>query len=46
MKMISLYVVEALLLVTLSSFQSQNIYFESETSFLHWKLKLRNLWGQ
>ena len=28
------------------SFQSRNIYFNSETSSLHWKSKLRNAWGQ
>ena len=29
-----------------SSFQSQNAYSGSETSALHWKSKLRNVWGQ
>ena len=29
-----------------SSFQSRNVYFNSETSSLHWKSKLRNAWGQ
>ena len=29
-----------------SSFQSQNVYFDSEASSLHWKSKLRNAWGQ
>ena len=29
-----------------SSSQWQNIYFNSETSFLHQKSKLRNVWGQ
>jgi len=29
-----------------SSFQSRNVYFNSETSSLHWKFKLRNAWGQ
>ncbi len=29
-----------------SSFQSQNIYFNSDTSSLNWKSKLRNVWGQ
>ena len=28
------------------SSQSQNVYFNSETSSLHWKCKLRNVWGQ
>ncbi len=28
------------------SFQSQNVYFNSEMSSLHWKSKLRNVWGQ
>jgi len=28
------------------SFQSQNVYFNSETSILQWKPKLRNAWGQ
>jgi len=30
---------------TVSSFQSQNIYLNSEASFLHWKSKLKNVWG-
>ena len=30
----------------LSSFQSRNVYFNSETSSLHWKSDLRNVWGQ
>ncbi len=29
-----------------SSLQSRNFYFNSETSSLHWKSKLRNAWGQ
>ena len=29
-----------------SSFQSHNVYINSETSFLHEKSKLRNAWGQ
>jgi len=29
-----------------SSFQSRNVYFNLETSSLHWKSKLRNVWGQ
>ncbi len=29
-----------------SSFQSQNIYCSTETSSLHWKSKLNNVWGQ
>ncbi len=29
-----------------SSFQSQNVYFYSETSSVHWKSKQRNVWGQ
>ena len=28
------------------SFQSQNVYCNSETSSLHWKSKLRDAWGQ
>ena len=29
-----------------SSFQSRNVCFNSETTSLHWKSKLRNAWGQ
>jgi len=29
-----------------SSFESRNVYFNSETSMLQWKSKLRNAWGQ
>ena len=29
-----------------SYFQPRNVYFNSETSSLHWKSKLRNVWGQ
>ncbi len=29
-----------------TSFQSQNVYFNAETSSLPWKSKLRNVWGQ
>ena len=29
-----------------SSFQSRNVYFNLETSSLHWKSKLKNVWGQ
>ena len=29
-----------------SSSQSQNVYFDSKTSSLHWKSKLKNVWGQ
>ncbi len=36
----------ALLLHLCCSFQSQNAYFNSETSSLRWKSKLRNVWGQ
>ncbi len=28
------------------SLQSRNVYFDSETSSLHWKSRLRNAWGQ
>ncbi len=28
------------------SFQSRNVCFNSDTSSLHWKSKLRNAWGQ
>jgi len=28
------------------SFQSRNVYFNSQPSSLHWKSKLRNVWGQ
>ncbi len=34
------------LLCLMMPFQSQNVYFSLETSFLHWKPKLRNVWGQ
>ena len=27
-------------------FSTQNVYFGSESSSLHWKSKLRNVWGQ
>ena len=33
-------------LLSISSFQSRNVYFDSETSSLHWKSELRNVWGQ
>ncbi len=29
-----------------SSFQSRNVFVDSETSSLHWKSELRNVWGQ
>ena len=29
-----------------SSFQSQNVYFDSKTSSLHWKFKIRHAWIQ
>ena len=31
---------------TMSSFQFQIAYFNSEMSTLHWKSELRNVWGQ
>jgi hypothetical protein len=31
---------------TYGSNQSRDVYFNSETSFLHWKSNLRNVWGQ
>ncbi len=36
----------ALLVHLCCSFQSQNVYFNSETSSLCWKSKLRDVWGQ
>ena len=30
----------------LQTLQSRIVYFDSERSFLHWKSKLRNAWGQ
>ena len=30
----------------MTSFQSRNVYLSSETSCLHWKSELRNVWGQ
>ncbi len=32
--------------VQVRSFNPENVYFNSETSSLHWKSKLRNVWGQ
>lgn len=34
------------LAMTSSFFTSQTVYLTSEASFLHWKSKLRNAWGQ
>jgi len=34
------------LLCLASSFPSQNFYFDTETSSLYWKFKLRHVWGQ
>lgn len=31
---------------TVSAFQSLHVYLNSETSSPHWKVKLRNVWGQ
>ncbi len=36
----------AVRVVICCSFQSQNVYCNSETPSLHWKSELRNAWGQ
>ena len=37
---------KAILAAAQSSFQSQNVHFNSGMSCLHWKFKYRNVWGQ